>query len=571
MTDFPWIKFYPAGVRWDAELPIMPVHQILDRAVEKWANNTALDFMGRKISYRELQHLVDRAAKGFQQLGVGPGVHVGLYLPNTPHYPISFFGVLKAGGTVVNYSPLDAEKVLEHKIEDSETDFMVTLDLAALYPQMGALLGRTRLKKIIVGSLAEMTAHPDAVRSQMERGSQLSPVPADDGHLRFDQLLANDGDYQPHALADLHQAIAVLQYTGGTTGLPKGAMLTHANLSTACSQIFAIVNGEPKVLEEGRERVLAVLPLFHIYALTVNMIFGIRMGAEMILHTRFDLEAVIRDLAEKKVTVFPGVPTMYTAIIHHPDIEKYDLSSLRFCGSGGAPLPVEVNQRFKRLTGCSLLEGWGMTETSPTGTFTPAHGKQKIGSCGMPTVGVTIKFVDVDDPGREMSLGERGELCIRGPNVMKGYWKNPAATAESMTADGFFRTGDVGYMDEDGYVYIVDRTKDMILCGGYNVYPRVIEEAIYEHPAVAEVSVIGIRDEYRGQSPKAFIALKKNAQPISLDELKTFLKSRIGKHEMVQALEIRPELPKTPVGKLSKKELYAEEQARQGALGTQAG
>jgi long-chain acyl-CoA synthetase len=549
-------------VRWDSELPIMPVPQMLDAAAEKWPNHPALDFMGRKISYRELQQLVDCAAKGFQQIGVKPGVHVGLYLPNTPHYVISFFGILKAGGAVVNYSPLDAEKVLDHKVEDSETDIIVTLDMKLLHPQMGHLLGRTRLQKLVIGNVAEMTAHPDAVRAQLRQSDQLSDIPADDAHIHFAQLIDNDGAFQRYPVGDLKEAIAVLQYTGGTTGFPKGAMLTHANLSSACSQIATIVNGEQKVLQEGCERVLGVLPLFHIYALMANMLFCIRMGAELILHTRFDLEAVIKDLAAKKVTVFPGVPTMFTAIINYPDIGKYDLGSLKFCGSGGAPLPVEVNQRFQHLTGCSLLEGWGMTETSPTGTFTPAYGMQKVGSCGMPTVGVTIKFASLDDPSKYVVLGERGELCISGPNVMKGYWKNPAATAESMTEDGFFRTGDVGYMDEDGFVYIVDRTKDMILCGGYNVYPRNIEEAIYEHPAVAEVSVIGIDDPYRGQSPKAFITLKKDAQAFTLDQLKSFLKHRLGKHEMVQALDIRAELPKTPVGKLSKKELYAEEEGK---------
>jgi long-chain acyl-CoA synthetase len=557
--QFPWIKSYPPGVRWDAPLPVMPVPQLLDDAAARWPDNPALDFMGRKIGYRELRELADHAAKGFQQLGVKPGVHVGLYLPNTPHYVIAFFGVLKAGGTVVNYSPLDAEKVLEHKVEDSETDIIVTLDLNTLYPQMGRLLGRTRLKTLVVGELAEMAAQSGAVRAELRDAGQLSEVPADRRHHSFAQLLDNDGAYQPHAIGDPAQAIAVLQYTGGTTGLPKGAMLTHANLTAACSQILATVGGESGVLEEGRERVMAVLPLFHIYALTVNMLFAIRAAAEVILHTRFDVEAVVRDLAEKKVTVFPGVPTMYTAIIHHPGIGAYDLSSLKFCNSGGAPLPVEVNQRFRRLTGCCLVEGWGMTETSPTGTFTPVNGMQKIGSCGMPTAGVTLKFVDIDDPAKEMPLGERGELCIRGPNVMKGYWKKPEATAASMTPDGFFRTGDVGYMDEDGFVYIVDRTKDMILCGGFNVYPRIIEEAIYEHPSVAEVSVIGIPDAYRGQSPKAFIALKKGAPGFSLDELKSFLNSRLGKHEMVQEMEIREQLPKTPVGKLSKRELYEEE------------
>lgn len=562
ITQFPWIKNYPPGVRWDAELPVMPVQQLLDEAAEKWRDHPAVEFMGRRISYGELSGLVNRAAKGFQALGVKPGVHVGLYLPNTPHYVISFFGVLKAGGTVVNYSPLDAELVLEHKVEDSETDIIVTLDLAALYPQMAKLLGRTRLKKLVVGELAEMSGNADAVRKQLAAAGQLVEVPCDAAHVRFAALLDNDGVFQPWPIKDPRETIAVLQYTGGTTGLPKGAMLTHANLTTACSQLHAVTNGDPPVLDEGKERVLAVLPLFHIYALTVNMLFGIRMGAEVILHVKFDADAVVRDLEDKKVTVFPGVPTMYTAIVNHPAISDHDLSSLKFCGSGGAPLPVEVNQRFQHLTGCCLVEGWGMTETSPTGTFTPVYGMQKTGSCGMPTVGVLLRFVNVDDPATEVPLGEPGEMCIKGPNVMKGYWKNPEATAASMTQDGYFRTGDVARMDHDGFVYIVDRTKDMILCSGYNVYPRMIEEAIYQHPAVAEVCVIGVHDAYRGESPKAFISLKPGAEPLTLEELKSFLKRRLGKHEMVQSMEIRKELPKTPVGKLSKKELYREEEGR---------
>ena len=566
MTTHPWIKSYPPGVHWDAPLSTSPVQQILEDAAARWPDNTALEFMGRSTSYRELLDQCHRAAAGFQKLGVRPGVHVGLFLPNTPHYVISFFGVMMAGGTVVNYSPLDAAKVLEHKVEDSQTDIMVTLDLAVLYPQMRRLMGHSRLQKLVTGSLAEMSGHPDGVRAHLQGAGMLTEVQADDFHLAFADLLANDGQYEKHALpANLHDAIAVLQYTGGTTGLPKGAMLTHANLTSACAQIMAVVHGEPQLLEEGREKVLAVLPLFHIYALTVNMLFGLRLGAEIVLHTRFDADAVLKDLAAKKITVFPGVPTMYTAILNHPDIGNYDLSSLKFCGSGGAPLPVEVNQRFQKATGCSLLEGWGMTETSPTGTYTPANVPQRAGSCGLPTVGVTIRFASVDDPDRYVDLGERGELCISGPNVMKGYWNKPEATAESMTKDGFFRTGDVGYMDPDGYVYIVDRTKDMILCSGYNVYPRVVEEAIYEHPSVSEVSVIGVPDEYRGQSPKAFVTLKKEATGFTLEELQEFLRSRLGKHEMVQALELRKELPKTPVGKLSKKELYAEEaQKREG-------
>ncbi|GIZ51420.1 dicarboxylate--CoA ligase PimA [Noviherbaspirillum aridicola] len=561
----PWVRNYPPGVRWDAPLETMPVPRLLDEAVARWPQQPALDFMGRRISYAELQQLVHRAAHGFQQLGVKPGVHVGLFLPNTPHYVIAFFGVLKAGGTVVNYSPLDAEKVLEHKVEDSSTDIMVTLDLAALYPQMARLLGRSRLQKLVVGGMAEMSAAPDAVEGQMRQAGMLAEIARDERHLRFADLLANDGSFQAWPVSDLHQT-AVLQYTGGTTGLPKGAMLTHANLSAACSQIVSTtLGGDSPVLEAGKERVLAVLPLFHIYALTVNMLFGLRIGAEMVLHPKFDVDAAVRDLSQKKITVFPGVPTMYTAIIHYPDIGKHDLSSLKFCNSGGAPLPVEVNQAFQRLTGCCLVEGWGMTETSPTGTFTPVNGMRKVGSCGMPTVGVHLKFVDVDDPAREVARGERGEMCIKGPNVMKGYLNKPDATAASMTADGYFRTGDVAWMDEDGFVFIVDRTKDMILCGGYNVYPRIIEEAIYEHPSVAEVSVIGVPDEYRGQSPKAFIALKQGAPVLTLEELQAFLRPRLGKHEMVQQMELRATLPKTPVGKLSKRELVEEEMRRRAA------
>ncbi len=562
MTDFPWTKSYPPGMHWDMALPISPAQQILDDAADRWPDHTAVSFMGRNITYRQLQDSANHAAKGFQALGVKPGVHVGLYLPNTPHYLISFFGILKAGGTVVNYSPLDAEKVLGHKIEDSQTDFIVTLDLALLYPQMSHMLGQTRLQKIILGSVAEMSAQPEAVNAHLQQAGLLATVAWDAQHITFDQLLDNDGVFQTYPIKDPATALAVLQYTGGTTGLPKGAMLTHGNLTAATAQIMSTTDGKPRVLEEGKERLLAVLPLFHIYALTINMLFGLRIGAELVLHTKFELAAVIKEIDARKITMFPGVPSMYSAIIHYADIGQYDLSSLKYCGSGGAPLPVEVNQRFQQLAGCNLLEGWGMTETSATGTFTPAQGMQKIGSCGMPLPGISFRFADVDDTSKTVAPGERGELCIKGPNVMQGYWKNPAATAASTTHDGYFRTGDVATMDADGFITIVDRTKDMILCGGFNVYPRIIEEAIYEHPAVSEVTVIGIHDAYRGESPKAFITLKSGATPFTLDEMKLFLKPRLGKHEMLQAMDIRLSLPKTPVGKLSKKELYEEEEKK---------
>ena len=359
MPAAPWIKSYPPGVRWDADLATMPVSQILERSAARWPDNPALDFMNKKISYRALSDLSDRAAKGFQELGVRPGVHVGLYLPNTPHYVIAFFGVMKAGGTVVNYSPLDAEKVLEHKVDDSETDILVTLDLKALYPQMGRLLGTTRLKTLVVGNVAEMTPSPAAVRDHMSKNGEIAPVPNDSKHVTFDELLKNDGKYIEHPLADLREFVAVLQYTGGTTGLPKGAMLTHANLSSATAQYVETTHTQPQLLDEGRERVLAVLPPFHIYALTVNMLLGLRIGAELILHTRFDAAAVVKDICEKKVTVFPGVPTMYVAIINYPGVENLDLSSIKWCASGGAPLPLEVQKRFQDISGCRLRRRLG--------------------------------------------------------------------------------------------------------------------------------------------------------------------------------------------------------------------
>ncbi|MFT3800714.1 MAG: long-chain fatty acid--CoA ligase [Burkholderiaceae bacterium] len=564
MSDKPWIASYPPGMRWDLAIKPTAVQQILDDTVARFGDRPAIDFMGKNLSYKELGALTDRGAKGLQALGVGPGVHVGIFLPNSPHTIIAFFSILKAGGTVVNYSPLDAAKVLEHKIEDSQTDFLFTLDLAALYPQMAGMLGHTRLKKLIVGNVAEMTAAPEAVAAKMKQAKETVDVTWDDRHVKFADLLDNDGAYTRHPVADPADTIAVLQYTGGTTGLPKGAMLTHANLSAACAQYIESTHYETPLLEGGKERLLGVLPPFHIYALVVNMLFGIGLGAEIVQHMRFDPKAVLDDIANKKITVFCGVPTMFTALISHPDTPNYDLRSLKFCGSGGAPLPVEVGQRYTAITGAEVSEGWGMTETSPTGTFSPM-GKSKPGSCGIPLANIVIKMLSLEDPTRYVALGEKGEMCIQGPNVMKGYWNNPEATAKDTTFDGFFRTGDVGYMDEEGYVFIVDRTKDMLLCSGYNVYPRVLEEAIYQHPAVHEVAVIGIPDPYRGQSPKAFVTLKPGAEPFTLAQLQAFLKDKLGKHEMVHALEIRPELPKTAVGKLSKKDLVDEEARKRAA------
>ena len=564
MADHPWLKSYPDGVRWDAELPMLPVQQLLDDAVARWPEHPALEFMGRTLSYREFGALADRAAKGLQQLGVKPGVHVGLYLPNSPHYPIAFFGVLKAGGTVVNYSPLDAERVLEHKIENSETDVLVTLDLAALYPQMARLLGRSRLKKLVVGNLADFALQPEAVRAHLEKAGQLSAVATDDKHLSFDALLANDGRFTAHAI-DPKDTVVVLQYTGGTTGLPKGAMLTHANLTAACAQYLESTKGDPPILVEGVERALVVLPLFHIYALSVNLLFGVRLGALLVLHTRFDLDAVLQDLAAKKISVFAGVPTMYTAIINQPKAKELDLRSLKFCGSGGAPLPVEVAQRFFALTGCQLNEGWGMTETSPTGTFTPARGMRKAGSCGMPLPGIELKFEAVGKPGQDAVPGRAGRDVHPRPQRDEGLLEE--------------RRGDAG-IDDRGRLLPHRRHR---LHGRRRL--RLHRRPQQGHAAVrwlqrlsarargghlrAPVGGRGLRDRRARRLPRPVAEGLRRAEArrraLRIDELKLFLKDRLGKHEMVQELEIRAELPKTPIGKLSKKDLVDEEARKRAA------
>ena len=554
----PWLGSFTGNVRWDANLPQISIASLVDSAAAQWPSHCALDYMGRRVSYRELASMVDRAAAGLTGLGVGPGVHVGLFLPNVPQYVIAFFAILKAGGTVVNYSPLDADEVLSHKVEDSETRILITLDQASLYPKMAKLLGKGGLETLVVGSLGEYGASPDQIQARLVQDSLVSPVEYDAQCLHFADLLK-----PPVAAAELPvpidpDTVAVLQYTGGTTGLPKGAMLTHANLAAATGQCVLTNVDNDKLLGHGKERFLAVLPLFHIYALVCDMLFPLSIGAEIVLAVRFDPGAVLRDIAQRRITCFPGVPTMFTALVSHPDVASHDLHSLKVCCSGGAPLPVELLNRFAELTGCHLSEAWGMTETAACGTFTPLWGQRKAGSCGIPQPGVRIKFLDVDNPSREVPMGERGEIAIAGPNVMAGYWKGLKATQDSFTADGYFRTGDVGHMDADGYLYIVDRTKDMLLCGGFNVYPRVLEEAIYTHPAVEEVLVIGVPDAYRGESPKAYIKLRAGQDPFPIDALKDFLRDKLGKHEMVQAMEFRADLPKTAVGKLSKKMLKDE-------------
>jgi long-chain acyl-CoA synthetase len=539
----PGEQFYPAGVHWDDPIARGTLPDLLSAAAAEFGARPAIEFRDRPISYTELEAMVDVAAAAFLRAGYGKDTSVALFLGNTPDHPANFFGALKAGARIVHLSPLDGEIALSHKLSDSGARVLVTSNLSALLP--------TALKFLDKGLLDRLIVCEDDRWGKV--GTQQAAIPQNPAIITFAQFI--DGATRPAQWPAIDvEDIALLQYTGGTTGLPKGAMLSHGNLTAAVS--IYDVWGKTARAERGDpvERVICVLPLFHIFALTVVMLSCIRRGHLISLHQRFDVEAVMRDIEVKRATALPGVPTMWIAIAALPDLDKRDFSSLRSAGSGGAPLPMEVARVFERKVGMKLRSGWGMTETCPAGTAHPEAGPDKPGSVGVTLPGIEIDVVSLDDPTRAMPTGEVGEIRIRGPNVTKGYWNRPKETAEAFVGDRFL-TGDIGYMDFDGYFYLVDRKKDMIISGGFNVYPQMIEQAIYTHPAVQEVIVIGIPDDYRGEAAKAFIKLRADATPFTLDDLRGFLAGKLGKHELPAAVEFVDELPRTPVGKLSRHEL----------------
>jgi len=540
--------------RTDSTIAPVPVPDLLDASVAEYGARPALSFLGRKWTYAALGTLVDRVAAGLQAEGVGPGTKVGLCLPNTPYSVIFFFAVMKAGGTVVNFSPLYVERELRHQIRDSGTTIMVVPDLKLIHARVAAVAHEAGLKRIVVCPLAGVLPWLKGLLFTLfKRKEQADYHPRDGLHLPFRALLGHGVRPRPVAI-DPARDIAVLQYTGGTTGVPKGAMLTHANISANAQQVM--VHAECRRI--GVERVAGVLPLFHVFAMQTVMVIPICLGADILLVPRFVLSDVLDMIEREKPTMFPGVPTIYAAINGVAGIEKRDLSSLTLCISGGAPLPKEVRERFEALTGCKLVEGYGLSETSPVVTANPPLGLVKDGSVGTALPQTVLEIRDLADPKRLCGVGEKGEVCVRGPQVMRGYYNRPLETAE-VFLDGALRTGDVGYLDADGYLFLVDRIKDVILCGGYNVYPRMIEEALYLHPAVAEAVAIAIPDAYRGQAPKAFVTLREGMS-VTPEDLLAFLSGQISKIELPKAVEIRDSLPKSMVGKLSKKELVEEEE-----------
>jgi len=548
----PGEQFYPQGVRWDDPIARGTLPDLLSDAAAEFGSRPAIEFRDRPISYSELEALAETAASAFLRAGYGKNNSVALFLGNSPDHPVNFFGALKAGARVVHLSPLDGEIALSHKLADSGARVLVTSNLSALLP--------TALKFLDKGLLDRLIVCEDDHWGKV--GTPQTALPDNAKIITYRQF--TDGVTKPSQWPAMSaDDVALLQYTGGTTGLPKGAMLSHGNLTSAVSVYD--VWGKPARLERNAiERVICVLPLFHIYALTVVLLSSIRRGHLISLHQRFDVDAVMRDIEVKRATAFPGVPTMWIAIAALPDLDKRDLSSLVSVGSGGAPLPVEVARILEHRVGMKLKSGWGMTETCSPGTAHPKEGPDKPGSIGLMLPGIEMDVVSLEDSTKLMPTGEAGEIRIRGPNVTKGYWNRPKETAEAFVGDRFL-TGDIGYMDAEGYFYLVDRKKDMIISGGFNVYPQMIEQAIYTHPSVQEVIVIGIPDDYRGEAAKAFIKLRDGAKSFSLDDLRAFLTGKLGKHEIPAAVEFVDELPRTPVGKLSRHELRMQQSPSQTA------
>jgi long-chain acyl-CoA synthetase len=541
---YPGEKFYPPGVRWDAPIARGTLPDLLSKAAADYGDRTSIEFRGGPLSFIALETKAEIAAAAYLRAGFGRGTSIGLFLGNTPDHPVNFFGALKAGARLVHLSPLDGERALSHKLSDSGARVLVTSNLAALLPMALKFLDKGLLDLLIVCEDDDWGAV----------GNPQLPLPGDARIVTFNRF--TQGATPPAAWPAISpDDVALLQYTGGTTGLPKGAMLSHGNLTSAVS-IYTTWGAAARAERNTVERVICVLPLFHIYALTVILLQRIHVGDTISLHQRFDTGRVLDDIEKNRATVFPGVPTMWIAIAADASLETRDLSSLVSAGSGGAPLPVEVARLFEAKTGLKLKSGWGMTETCSPGTTHPAIGPDKPGSIGLMMPGIEIDIVALDDPSNVLATGQSGEIRIKGPNVTRGYWNRQQESADSFVGEHFL-TGDIGYMDDDGYFYIVDRKKDMIISGGFNVYPQMIEQAIYEHPAVHEVIVIGVPDPYRGEGAKAFVKLRHAAEPFSIDDLRDFLSGKLGKHELPVAVDFVDDLPRTVVGKLSRHALRA--------------
>jgi long-chain acyl-CoA synthetase len=556
-TPGPWISNYLHPAKWEQAFPPLSVHDMFFRSAERMGQAPLADFMGRKFSYAEMAAMVRRFAKGLQARGVGKGDHVGLFLPNVPHYVAAYYGAMAAGATVVNFSPLYTVDELTHQVADSGTSILVTVSASALLPTAIKVLEKSDLKQLIVGSVAEALPRVKGWAYRLFKKAEIASIPDDARILHFGGFIANDGDYAPQP-CDPKTTVAQLQYTGGTTGTPKGAMLTHQNISANARQINLLDphSRANNPIAPEPDRILGVLPFFHVFANATVLNRTIDNGGEIVMLPRFEAKAALQAITRTKVTSLPGVPTMYQALLDNPELAKTDFGSLRACISGGAPLAAELKARFEERSGSVVIEGYGLTESSGVISCNPYEGVNKTGSIGQPIPGTQVRLVDKEDPHKDVPPGEPGELVAKGPQMMAGYWNKPEATGQ-VFVDGWLRTGDVATIDGDGFIFIVDRLKDMIAVGGFKVFPSQIEDILYTHPAVKEALVIGVPDSYAGERPKAFVTLNEDIAANG-EDLEKWLNPKLGKHERVLAVVVRENLPKTMIGKLDRKALRAE-------------
>lgn len=536
---------------WDAELGSAPLDALLDVAAARYPDNICIDFLGRRTTYSEVARTVGRIACGLQKSGVRTGTRVALFLPNSPQLVFAFFAVLKAGGTIVNCNPLTGASEFVRQMDDSGAQMIVTLDLAPLYEKAARALRETRVRQLVIASLADELPALKAGLFRLAHRRERVLVPADDKHVRFRDLIAAGGfqTVEPAERAD----IAVLQYTGGTTGVPKAVMLSHGNLYANARQISLWFTKA----QLGAERIIALLPFTHSFGMTGVMNFALSLGGEMILLPRFEMRALLGAIERRRATMIVGVPSLFHAIAEYPGLSHYDLSSLRIGVSGGDSLPVAVQQRFEQLTGCPLTDGYGLSECSPVVTCgNPPEGLARPGSCGLPLPGTVVEIVSIEDGVSVLPPDTIGEICVTGPQVMSGYWQRPQETAASLR-DKRLHTGDVGRMDENGYLYFVDRLKEVIVVHGYKVYPRAVEEVLRVHPMVIEAAVIGMPDDIRGHAPKAFVVLRRDGE-LTAEALQKHVAEHLSPTSVPREIVFLPSLPKSILGKVLKTALEAE-------------
>lgn len=552
-ADEPWREHYAHPCAWDQQFAPLTVPEMFTASVSAHGVRPVADFMGRSFSYAQIHAEARAFAAGLQALGVVKGDRIGLYLPNVPIYLSAYYGALMAGAVVVNFSPLYTAQELSAQVADSGARLLVTIDSAALLPTALQVLDGSALERLVVGSLAAMLPPLKGLALRLLGRKSLTAIPLRPDVQRWADALGK-GEPAPVPLDPLRD-LALIQYTGGTTGTPKGAMLSHQNITANARQVNAI---DPEAGQ--RDVIMGVLPLFHVFANVCVLNRTVVNGGCIAMLPRFDAGQALKTLQRVRATAFPGVPTMYQALLDHPAMAQTDFSSLRVCISGGAPLPGPVKQRFEAASGARLVEGYGLTETSGVVSTNPYAGEDRVGTIGQPLPATRIRLLDRDDPTQDASPGEPGELAVQGPQVMQGYWQRPDAdgAAFAQRPDGaWLRTGDVAVLEEGGYLRVVDRIKDMIAVGGFKVFPSQVEAVLQAHPAVKEVLVIGVPDPYRGEVPRAYVTLLPGASE-SGDMLRDWLNTRVGKHERVDQVVVRESMPKTMIGKLDRKALRAE-------------